>query len=92
MQLASLVAGWKKQPKEDTSKNKKVKEEKEDKYGSSFMGGIKYLRTASGSQLLPLVFLKSFGCVLWGSADLLNVVFAKGDEVRERPVSPVKPR
>ncbi|GMH97879.1 hypothetical protein TrVE_jg8324 [Triparma verrucosa] len=78
--MAMVGEGWKKQSKEDTSKNKKVKEEKEDKYGSSFMGGIKYLRTASGSQLLPLVFLKSFGCVLWGSADLLNVVFAKGDE------------
>ncbi|GMH55583.1 hypothetical protein TrLO_g4780 [Triparma laevis f. longispina] len=48
-------------------------------YGTTFTGSIKYL-TTNGTHLLPLLFLKSYGCLLWGSADLLNVNFSKGNE------------
>ena len=48
---------------------------------STMSGGLLYLRRPEGAQVLPLVFLKTAGCILWGSSDVLNVVFAGGDEV-----------
>lgn len=43
----------------------------------------RYLRQSkTGRNVAPLVFLKAAGCIMWGSADLLNVAFAGGDDRR----------
>ncbi len=43
-------------------------------------GGFTYLRT-TGSNISPIVFFKSLGCILWGFADLMNVVFTEGNSL-----------
>jgi hypothetical protein len=43
------------------------------------LGGVRYLK-GNGKQWAPLVFFKAYGCILWGSADLCNVVFADGND------------
>jgi MFS family permease len=48
---------------------------------SKMLGGVRYLLfTPRGKRLAPLVFFKAFGCALWGSADVCNVVFANGSD------------
>ena len=83
--------GWKVVRSRDASDRYAVASKTEkndpDKQGciAAMSGGMRYLSSASGSSLRPLVFLKSAGCLLWGSSDVLNVVFAAGDEVSRTP-------
>jgi MFS family permease len=76
--------GWK-VARENNAQNPErppVKAEEKEEPGcmEAMSGGVRYLSSSSGSRLQPLVFLKSAGCILWGSSDVLNVVFAAGDE------------
>mmetsp|Transcript_21530 Transcript_21530/g.44895 ORF Transcript_21530/g.44895 Transcript_21530/m.44895 type:complete len:494 (-) Transcript_21530:8-1489(-) len=55
------------------------KKKEETSQMEKMLGGVRYLR-GEGRRWAPLVFFKAYGCIQWGAADLLNVVFADGNE------------